>query len=154
VTRILIAVAACLLLLSMRPVAQRDDASAALAGAEATWDAKKPAAYEFTIEVRCFCRLSRKPPSFRVADGQSVPIRELDAEVLTTYQSYDSIDKLFTVLRRIATMGPHKMAVKYDGELGYPVSADIDLKQRVKDDELMFRVSGFKALPAPIGQLR
>jgi hypothetical protein len=137
----------------MRPVAQPDDPIAALTKAEATWEEHKPASYEFTIEVRCFCRLSRRPPSFRVTDGQPVPIRAIDAGAQGTYESYNTIEKLFDALRRIATMGPHRMAVKYDPALGYPVSADIDVKERVKDDELLFRVRGFKVISEPEGHL-
>jgi len=151
VTCIRITAIAVLGLLPMRPVAQADDPIAALTKAEAMWEEHKPASYEFMIEVRCYCRLSRHPPSFRVTDGQPVPIRAIDAEAQGTYESYNTIEKLFGVLRRIATMGPHKMAVKYDQALGYPVSADIDVKKRTKDDELFFRVRGFKVTSEPEG---
>jgi hypothetical protein len=137
----------------MRPVAQPDDPVEALTKAEAMWEEHKPASYEFTIEVRCFCRLSRRPPSFRVTDGRPVPIRAIDAGAQRTYESYNTIEKLFGVLRRTAPMGPHKMAVKYNQALGYPVSADIDVKERTKDDELFFRVRGFKATSEPEGHL-
>jgi hypothetical protein len=43
------------------------------------------------------------------------------------------------------------MAVKYNQALGYPVSADIDVKKRTKDDELFFRVRGFKVTSEPEG---
>jgi hypothetical protein len=101
-----IAAVACLCLLPVRPVAQADDPIAALTEAEAMCEEHKPASYEFTIEVRCFCRLSRRPPSFRVTDGQPVLIRAIDAGAQGTYESYNTIEKLFGVLRRIATMGP------------------------------------------------
>jgi hypothetical protein len=38
--------------------------------------------------------------------------------------------------------------VKYDSELGYPIWADLDPSGEVIDDELFFRVIGFRELKA------
>ena len=117
--------------------------------ASALWAAHKPPAYEFTIEVRCFCVLLDRPVSFRVQGDQSTTLVEIDAATQRTYAYYDTIDKLLEILRKTAARDPYKMVVSYDPERGYPMVADLDPKKLVVDDELYFRVTAFKPLPAP-----
>ena len=50
------------------PPAAQLEASRALVAAEARWQANKPASYEFTINVMCFCKLAPQPPTFRVVN--------------------------------------------------------------------------------------
>ena len=100
-----------------------EDPVVALQKAEATWARNKPKAYQFTVEVRCFCAVAKYPVSFRVTEDKSELLDSL-IHASQTYLYYDSIDKLFAALRRIATNRPFKMAVMYDAALGYPQVAD------------------------------
>ena len=43
----------------------------------------------------------------------------------------------------------HRVVVKYDRQLGYPIWADLDPRRDVIDDEVFFRVMGFRKLAAP-----
>jgi hypothetical protein len=118
-----------------------------LARAEARWQKQKPAAYEFDVEIRCFCQgLLQRPVTFRVhgADGQ--PVQELEAESRRTYGYYETVEKLFAAIRRSLAEGQYKVSVTYDPDLGYPTKADIDPRQNVADDELYFRVTAFKKI--------
>ena len=118
----------------------------ALVAAEGTWAAKKPAAYEFTVEVICFCPLPRTPPTFAVRNGVAALLTKPDDSRVSYsfYTRFNTIEKHFTVLRDFLRQQPTSMVVRYDPQLGYPVSAAIDVRKMVFDDELSFRVSNFK----------
>ena len=104
----------------------------ALVTAEGMWAAKRPAAYEFTIQVSCFCPLT-KPDDPRLSNSS-----------YSFYARFNTMEKLFTTLRDHLRQQPTSMVVRYDPQLGYPVSAEIDVNKMVFDDELSFRVSNFK----------
>jgi|SRR5436190_22873833 hypothetical protein len=126
-----------------------DDPAVALQKAQATWAYSKPTIYQFTVEVRCFCAVAGHPVSFRVSDGRSELLEPLDTFTRHTYEYYDTMDKIFVALRRVATTRPFKMAVTYDPTLGYPVQADLDPSADTIDDELFLRVTAFKILSDP-----
>ena len=126
---------------------QTGDPLTALTKAETAWKERRPQAYEFTIEVRCFCPLADHPVSFRVDGQDSELIDNVAAHVRRTYDYYNTIDKLLAMLRRTATNQPFKMVVSYDERLGYPLQADLDPIRFTADDELFFRVTAFKARP-------
>ena len=125
-----------------------DSPAQELAHAEATWKAHKPSAYEFTVDVQCYCPLADAAPTFRVRNGAAAPVRPLDARVRRTYDDFSTVEKLFAVLRRHLARSPFKVAIQYDKTLGYPVSAEIDGRQDVTDDGLSFHVTGFRAVQA------
>jgi hypothetical protein len=132
----------------MTPIEAQGSLRDELASAEAKWQANKPASYEFTIEVRCFCALAATPPTFRVLNGVPSPLGRLEARERWTYGYYDTIDELFAVLQRTISRGAFKAVVQYDKDFGYPMSADLDPVQYTADDELFFRVTAFKPIPA------
>ena len=73
----------------------------ALVTAEGMWAAKKPAAYEFTIQVSCFCPLPKPPPTYRVRIGVATLLTMPDDPRLSSssysfYARFNTIEKLFT----------------------------------------------------------
>jgi hypothetical protein len=144
---------ALVILLAVGAVAGACDQSQGLAkaltAAEATWAANEPAAYEFTVQVICFCPIPQPPPTFAVRDGMATLITTPPQSGFpySFYDRYNTIDKLFTVLRDYMRQKPARMIVRYDPQLGYPVSAEIDVRQTgVVDDELWFGVTDFKTV--------
>jgi len=124
--------------------AQSGDAAEAVRQAETRWQAARILGYEFTLELRVFARLPAVPPTFRVVgtDGTS------KSPILTSssiYDRYNTVDKLFALLRNTAASNPRRMNVTFDPVLGYPVTADLD-PELIPDDEVSFRVSGFRVL--------
>ena len=116
----------------------------ALKKAEALWAAKKPATYEFTVALGCFCALPPSPPAFRVTNGVAMPVGTLADEHRRTLSNLDTVDKQFNRLREVLARKPYKIAVQFDTQWGYPVSADIDMVQHIADDEWTLRVTNFK----------
>jgi hypothetical protein len=129
------------------PMPQDADLRLDLAKAQASWQARRPAAYEFTIEVRCFCPgIAKVPPSFRVVGSESSPVGELEAPSQRFYQSYNTIEKVFAAIERSLAHGQYKSTVQYDDKLGFPVVADLDPRRETADDELHLRVINFRAI--------
>lgn len=110
------------------------------------WRSHKPATYEFTVAALCFCGISNlHNPTFRVdAAGAPHPSEAVSPDLERFYEPYDTIDKIFNVLKSYIDRDPYRMRVEYDLELGYPRTADIDPRQFVADDELGLRVTNFK----------
>lgn len=123
---------------------------AALADAQRKWEEGRPSAYEFTVDIRCFCGgLVRTAPRFRVIDGEPEAITELSAESQKLYSYFNTVEKLFGAIDRSLSRGQYKSTVKYDQQLGFPLSADLDPERLVKDEELYVRVSGFRVIERP-----
>lgn len=118
-----------------------------LAAAEARWSANKPAAYEFAIEVRCFCGADGKPRRFRVADGRAVPLQELHQGEQRVYGAYDTVEKVFALVRSSIEQQADNIDVRYDTALGYPAVVGLDRIRRAIDDELAVRIVDFRKLP-------
>jgi hypothetical protein len=91
----------------------------ALADAESAWQANKPASYEFTVNVECTC-----PTSFRVTAGHSEQIGD-EEPVGQRHDRYDTVEDLFAEVRRLIALKPVRLLVRYDRELGYPVSIEM-----------------------------
>lgn len=130
-----------------RPAAQ-SEASRALVAAEARWQANKPASYEFTIDVMCFCKLAPQPPAFRVVND--VPSATADlGESTDLYARYNTVPRMFSEIRRFIEQKPVKLDVKYDAAYGFPVSIELDMRSDMLDDELKVSVTNFKPLKPP-----
>ena len=71
---------------------------------------------------------------------------ELTPSSQRVYDHYNTIDKLFAAIRRAIAFGGHKIAVEYDADLGFPSKADLDPRERTADDELFFKVTGFRKI--------
>ena len=139
----------------MQTAAPPSTALKALTEAEARWEQRRPSAYEFDVEVRCFCvGLLQKPVSFRVRNTEVRSLQDLGLDASRTYGYYDTVEKLFAALRRSLARGEYKVAIEYDADLGYPVKADVDPKQTTFDDELFFKVTSFRKIEADALRLR
>lgn len=65
---------------------------------------------------------------------------------------YNTVEKLFAAIRRSLSFGKYRMLVQYHDALGYPVIADLDPKGDVIDDELVLKVTEFRATGVPGAQ--
>jgi hypothetical protein len=127
-------------------ISTEEGPAAALARAEARWHAQRPKSYTFTIVRTCEC--FPKGMSFRVIEGQPQPTGGADAASAHFRDHYGTVEKLFALIRHALSAGGHRIEVKYDAALGYPIWADLDPRKGVNDDELFFRVTGFRRLDA------
>ena len=132
---------------SLAARAQKIDIRADLTKARATWQATRPSAYEFTIEVRCFCLgITKTAPSFQVVGDESSPVRALASDSERFYSSYNTIEKLFAAIEQSVSRGQYKSSVQFDEKFGFPAKADLDPRHEVIDEELYLRVIGFRVI--------
>jgi len=116
--------------------------------AQAKWLVARPAAYDFTISVRCHCSgLAKTPPTFHVEGTLSTPATPLTPQERETYARFDTVEDLFDVLRHAvstANWTPFKFDVKYDPQLSFPVHAEVDPSSSASDDDVAFDVTDVK----------
>jgi Family of unknown function (DUF6174) len=126
----------------------REEPAVALTRAEAQWQSQGPKDYRFGIVLTCEC--FPQEMTFRVIGGKAELPRGADAMSQRFHERYGTMEKLFAVIRRALAAGAHRVVVKYDRQLGYPIWADLDPRRDVIDDEVFFRVMGFRRLEPPL----
>lgn len=128
------------------PILAASTPAEALQAAEQIWAARRVTRYDFSVAVGCFCRSIPFPLYFQVRDGVSVS-PGLDDETRARVAPYESIEALFEVLRESLARNPETFEVEYHPWLGYPMSASIDLSERLRDDTLSVVVRTFSIVP-------
>ena len=116
------------------------------------WDTLKITHYSMKLNVSCFCAFrSQMPLSVEVNDGRVVSMLDSNgqsvAQFADTFDTYNTIEKLFSKLNDALNGGADKTTVEYDTDKGYPQSIYIDYIEKAADDEIGFTVSDFKVLP-------
>jgi len=56
------------------------------------------------------------------------------------FKKYDSIDKLFEIIRSAIAKNAYRVDVKYHPTLGYPTQISIDYNKEIADEELFLNV--------------
>lgn len=117
-----------------------------LAANREKWDAQHITHYRFDLAVSCFCAFrDRMPLTIEVKDGKVVSMVDSQGQPVTefgdTFDSYNTIDKLFAKLDAALNGGADKTTVEYDPEKGYPQSIFIDYIEKAMDDEIGFTVT-------------
>lgn len=78
---------------------------------------------------------------------QSIAARRTRPGRAAVVQTRNTIEKLFAAIdRSLPPYGETKSTVQYDGALGFPQVADLDPQRESIDDELYFRVTGFRVI--------
>jgi hypothetical protein len=113
--------------------------------AERLWETSRPQSYEFTVDVRCFCGgLTTVPPRYSVTGTTATAVGPLAPWDGKTYSRFNTVEKLFLVVRQSMKSDGHRVTVSYDPDLGYPQVADLDPLVTAIDDEMFFRVIDFR----------
>jgi len=130
-------------------VVKVDSTESVLARSRARWAAERPATYDYTIRVSCFCGSEITRPVVVVVQDTTVVSRtyvDNGAAVPAVYVSiFPTIDGVFDV---IADAVAHKYAhvgVTYDPSLSYPTSIGLDVSTSLVDDERVLTLTNFHA---------
>ncbi len=120
-----------------------------VATARATWTANRPASYDYTLALSCFCGHEVRRPVLIAVTGTTVMSRTY-ADDGSPYPaqfaaSFPSIDGLFDLLVDAKARNAARADVTYNPTLGYPVQISLDYRTQVADDELFYTVSAFRA---------
>lgn len=121
-----------------------------LNAAWALWNATAPADYRFDYRRSCFCP-DVEEVRIGVADGIVVRVTRLETlEPLPAERNpeFPTIDALFVELDQLVRADPHVLDVEYDREFGFPASAEVDIEERMVDEEFAYTVREFAAVPS------
>ncbi len=120
----------------------------------AKWRDSNVTHYKFDLMIGCFCVFRNEMPlTIEVKDGEVVSITKSTGDVVDAtdpnyefFQTYATIDRLFTALETARSEGAEQVTVSYEPLYGFPAEAYIDRSQQIADDELSLQVSNFVAL--------
>lgn len=115
------------------------------ASAQRTWEAQRPAAYAYEMEVQCFC-LHRGRFALEVRDGRITSARNAETGALAEASQVEwllTVDRLFQAMRQAAQAGTPVRA-EYHPQLGYPVEVEIGML--ANDSGTLYRIENLRAL--------
>lgn len=122
-----------------------------LSNAMTTWEEQEIDSYSYELQVSCFCfpDMTRRV-NIVVSDGtvQSVAYVD-DGEPAdpSLFTAYSTVENLFERLENAQSDNPATFDVTFDEQYGVPQSVFVDIDERMADEEIMFTVSNFEALP-------
>ena len=110
--------------------------------------------YQYKLFISCFCPFFEDMPlTIEVKGGEVVSITRADGTVVDssnpsyeTYQTYGTIDSLFSKLKTDIAGEADEVVVTYDATYGFPTSIAIDYIKEAVDDELSLQVLEFQIL--------
>lgn len=115
------------------------------AAARAAWQANRPAAYAYDLEISCFC-IHRGQYAVQVRNGEIVSVRDATTGAPTEASRVEwivTVDRLFEVIAQ-ATQAGTPVRAEYDPRLGYPTEAEVGLL--ANDSGTLYRISNLRAL--------
>ncbi|MGA9383004.1 MAG: DUF6174 domain-containing protein [Phormidium sp.] len=114
------------------------------------WVKQKLKNYRYILRVSCFCPPDMtQPVIIDVRSGKTSSITpETNRNIVNKefFQKYDSIDKLFEIIRSALAENAYKVDAKYHPTLGYPTQISIDYNKLISDDEIFLTINKLEAL--------
>jgi len=116
----------------------------------ALWGREGPASYQYVITRSCECLPESAGPVTVVVRGGTVDTRQYasGAPVDPQYdQLFTSVPGLFELIQQALDLPAAALAVRYNDQLGYPESIQIDWVAGAVDDEVSYRITEFASPP-------
>lgn len=122
------------------------DQSEALARNRALWARKGPENYQIVMSRACECLPDATQPVTIIVRNGVVEGRQYlsGTAVDPQYEAlFVSIPELFDLIQQAINENAPGIGVRYDAQLGYPESIQIDWVAGTADDEVSYRISDF-----------
>lgn len=149
-------VSAALLLVCVVPLPgcnRTDPQVQQLDAAEATWNRAPPASYAFTLTYSAFIKVADcEAMAFGVRVEQGVVAAAADCPSLRA--EFSGVPQLFRFVRDTLAKHPHRLQVRYDAVLGYPVHVAVDPDADLADIQYAVDVSDFRVTQAGVAAHR
>jgi Family of unknown function (DUF6174) len=114
------------------------------------WNRQNISNYRYTLSNSCFCIPdARGPVIIEVRNGQTVSITSVATGQPADpqfFQQYNTIPKLFNVIRDAIQRQADNLDVTYNHKLGYPTQINIDYETQIADEELFLTIENFQVL--------
>jgi Family of unknown function (DUF6174) len=115
------------------------------------WNQQGIRNYRYTLSNSCFCiPEARGPVIIEVRNGitTSITSKETGQPVNPEFfQQYDTIPRLFNVIRNAIARRADNLDVEYDSKLGYPTQINIDYSFQIADEEVFLTIENLEVLP-------
>lgn len=123
-------------------IAAKPDASTDFDRNLALWKAKRPASYEMVVAATTSAIMATRV-LISVEGDAAKSIQRADPKDIDRtepYKRYDTVEKLFDLVKVNQKLGPERFSVTYDADLGYPKSIKADPIPNAVDDEYSIKV--------------
>lgn len=103
------------------------------------WNQQNISNYRYTLSRSCFCiPEARGPVIIEVRNGRTTSVTSVATGQPVNpefFQKYDTVPRLFALIRDAINKKADNLDVKYNSTLGYPTQINIDYKSQVADEE-------------------
>lgn len=114
------------------------------------WAAQKITNYRYTLQINCFCLPEvRQPVVIEVRNGKRISITPVQSGLpvnASYFRRYDTIPKLFNVIKTAIKDKADNISVTYNPALSYPTSISIDPEQLAADEEIWLTINNFQII--------
>ncbi|MCC5667174.1 DUF6174 domain-containing protein [Nostoc sp. CHAB 5784] len=114
------------------------------------WRQKKISNYRYEFTRSCFCfPKSTEPVIIEVRNGVTTSItykygkNPVDTAL---FEKYNTIPKLFNIIRNAFIKKADNLTVQYNPTLGYPTQINIDYDKQRTDDTIFFTISNLQQI--------
>jgi Family of unknown function (DUF6174) len=115
------------------------------------WRHQKIYSYRYTLSNSCFCITeARGPVVIEVRDGRTTSITSAQTGEPVNpdfFRKYNTIPRLFNLIRHAIAGGASNLTVQYDQQLGYPTQINIDYDSQIADEEVFLTIENLQEIP-------
>ncbi|MEH2249576.1 DUF6174 domain-containing protein [Nostoc sp.] len=114
------------------------------------WNQRNISNYDYTLSNSCFCIAdARGPVVIKVRNGQTISVISVDTGKPVNpeyFQKYNTIPKLFDVIKDAINRKAYSLNVWYSARFGYPTKIEIDYNSQIADEEKYLTIENFKVI--------
>jgi hypothetical protein len=114
------------------------------------WNRQKISNYRYTLSRSCFCIPdARGPVVVEVRNGKTVSVKLVETGKPVNpelFQKYDTVPKLFELIRNAIAKKVSRLDVEYNPQLGYPTKVNIDYNSQIADEEEYITVENLQEI--------
>jgi Family of unknown function (DUF6174) len=142
ITATLVAFAACT---PSAPATDAPQGGGSVAAAQATWEARRPAAYAYDLTIACMC-IHRGEYRVEVRNGEITSVHDATTGAPSPESRVEwivTVDRLFELMQQASAAGTPVRAV-YHPQLGYPTEAEVGML--ADDSGTLYTIQNLRAL--------
>ncbi len=113
------------------------------------WNKQNIVNYRYTLTRSCFCTAeARGPVVIEVRNGRTTSVtsvatgQPINREL---FQKYNTIPKLFHLIRDAFAKKASSLTVQYNSEFGYPTQINIDYNSQIADEEEFLTIENLQS---------
>lgn len=114
------------------------------------WNQQNISNYRYTLTRSCFCTAeARGPVIVEVRNGVTTSVTSVATGQPVSadlFKEYDTVPKLFNVIKDAIARKASSLTVEYNSTLGYPTKINIDYNAQIADEELYLTVENFEVI--------